>query len=121
MSFLKNNCTKIVYFSLGLNVLFIGLILFYFSGKTKEHYQNIDYSKDRMMTIATLNHKPNEILFLGDSHINTNSTMQNVTLTHSNWMGVSALYTEGFSMKAVKITGMNQFDEFTLSIQSGGL
>jgi hypothetical protein len=61
------------------------------------------------------------IAFLGDSHINTNSTMQNVTLTHSNWMGVSALYTEGFSMKAVKILGMNQFDEFTLSIQSGGL
>lgn len=61
------------------------------------------------------------IAILGDSHINTNTTLQNVTLTHSNWMGVSALYTEGFSMKAVKITGMNQFDEFTYSIQSGGL
>lgn len=61
------------------------------------------------------------VAFLGDRHINTNSSVQNVTLTHSNWMGVSALYTEGFSMKAVKISGMNQFNEFAYSLQTGGL
>lgn len=72
---------------------------------------NVDISDSAFISVA----------YLGDSHINTNSVMQNVSISSSNWMGVSALYTEGFSMQAVKITNMNQFDEFTTSIQAGAL
>lgn len=73
--------------------------------------KNVDISDSAFISVAVL----------GDSHINTGSVLSDVTISNSNWMGVSALYTEGFAMRSVKITGMNQFDEFTLGIQSGAL
>lgn len=57
----------------------------------------------------------------GGSDLNTDSTMRHVTLTASNWMGVSATYTDYLTLDGVNITKMNQFDEFTYSPQSGAL
>ena len=55
------------------------------------------------------------------SDFNANSTLKNVTIANSNWMGVSAVYTDNLSLDAVKITNMNQFGEFLFSPQSGAL
>lgn len=61
------------------------------------------------------------VFYSGSSDINTNALMQNVTVQTSNWMGVSATYTDGLTLNAVDINHMNQFNEFTYSPQSGAL
>ena len=61
------------------------------------------------------------INYMGDSNLNLNSKLQNVTVTTSNWMGIGALYTDNLVLDGVSITNMNQFDEFTHSPQSGAL
>ncbi len=47
--------------------------------------------------------------------------LEHVTVTRSNWMGVSATLVDDFTMRSVRITNSNQFDEFTHSPQSGAL
>lgn len=59
--------------------------------------------------------------FVGDTNILKDCALQNVTVTTSNWMGVSALTTDNLTLDSVKITNMNMFDEFTYSPQSGAL
>lgn len=59
--------------------------------------------------------------YAGNSDLNKNSTMQNTTIQTSNWMGVSATYTDYLKLDGVHISRLNQFDEFTSSPQSGAL
>lgn len=59
--------------------------------------------------------------YIGDSNLNTGSTIKNSTIHHSNWMGVSATYTDNLTLDSVTLTDMNIFDEFTYSPQSGAL
>ncbi|MDB5166663.1 MAG: hypothetical protein JWM37_735 [Candidatus Saccharibacteria bacterium] len=61
------------------------------------------------------------VAYQGNSNTNANGTMRNVTVTSSNWMGVSATYTDNLTLDGVKLVNMNQFNEFTYSPQSGGL
>lgn len=61
------------------------------------------------------------VLYGGGSDLHTGSIMRDVTLTTSNWMGASFNYTTGVTLEGVKITRMNQFDEFTHSPQSGAV
>jgi hypothetical protein len=60
------------------------------------------------------------VLF-GSSGIHNNGLIKNVTISHSNWMGVSANITDNLTLDSVKLTNMNQFNEFTHSPQSGAL
>lgn len=61
------------------------------------------------------------VSYQGNTDTNKNSTMKNVTVTTSNWMGVSATGTDNLTLDAVKITSLNQFNEFTFSPQSGAI
>jgi hypothetical protein len=61
------------------------------------------------------------VFYNGDSNTNTGSVMKNVTISTANWMGVSATYTDNLTLDAVRVTKMNQFNEFTYSPQSGAL
>ncbi len=53
--------------------------------------------------------------------INANGLLKNVTISGSNWMGVSASITDDFTMDAVKVIGLDPYDEFSSSPQSGAL
>lgn len=57
----------------------------------------------------------------GNSKINSNSLLKNVTIGRSNWMGINSGYTDNLTLESVDISGLNQFDEFTVSPQSGAL
>ncbi len=61
------------------------------------------------------------ISYSGSPSININSTMDHVTITGSNWMGVSAAFTDNLKLDNVKITGLDRYDEFKSSPQSGAL
>lgn len=54
-------------------------------------------------------------------NLNTGTKLVHVTITHSNWMGVNATYSDDLVLDGVNISGMNQWDEFTNSPQSGAL
>lgn len=60
-------------------------------------------------------------VMFGAGSINNASKMENVTVAYSNWMGVSTMYTDNFTMDGVYIHNMNQWGEFTYSPQSGAL
>ncbi len=60
------------------------------------------------------------VQYAGSSPIK-GATMTNVTIARANWMGVSSTLVDDLTMKAVKITDLNQFGEFTSSPQSGAL
>lgn len=60
-------------------------------------------------------------VLIGTSSINNGTLLKNVTVDRSNWMGVSASITDNLTLDAVKLTNMNQFNEFAHSPQSGGL
>lgn len=49
------------------------------------------------------------------------NTLKNVTIEGSNWMGVSANYTNDLTVDSVRISRLNQFKEFTNSPQSGAV
>lgn len=57
----------------------------------------------------------------GNSNLNKDTTLKNVTVSRSNWMGVSATYTDNLALDEVYLKDMNQWDEFTYSPQSGAL
>ncbi|MDB5166250.1 MAG: hypothetical protein JWM37_322 [Candidatus Saccharibacteria bacterium] len=59
------------------------------------------------------------VSYLGNSDINQNSTMDHVTVTNSNWMGVVATYTDNLTVDGYKATGMNPYSEFANAPQSG--
>jgi hypothetical protein len=61
------------------------------------------------------------VFYSGNSNLHKGSLMRNVTVSASNWMGISATYTDSLVMDSVKVVRMNQFNEFTHSPQSGGL
>lgn len=61
------------------------------------------------------------IFYEGSSDLNKNNTLTNVTVTRSNWMGVSAMYTDDLTLDKVLLSDMDQFDEFASSPQSGGM
>jgi len=61
------------------------------------------------------------VSFNGNNDLLNNTKLTDSTLTNGNWMGVVALYTDNFTMDSVKISGLNQFNEFTSSPQSGAL
>lgn len=48
-------------------------------------------------------------------------TLDRVTITGSNWMGVAAMLTDNLTINRTRITGTNRWDEFSLSPQSGAL
>ncbi|TAH33442.1 right-handed parallel beta-helix repeat-containing protein [Candidatus Saccharibacteria bacterium] len=60
-------------------------------------------------------------VMFGAGSINNGSKMEHVSVGYSNWMGVSTMYTDNFTMDGVYIHDMNQFGEFTYSPQSGAL
>lgn len=60
-------------------------------------------------------------VMFGAGSINTGSKMEHVTVGYSNWMGVSTMYTDNFTMDGVYIHDMNQWGEFSYSPQSGAL
>jgi hypothetical protein len=61
------------------------------------------------------------VLYDGTSNRNDGGRMLNVTVTRSNWMGISAVFTDNLTLDRVKLSDMNQFNEFTFSPQSGAL
>jgi hypothetical protein len=61
------------------------------------------------------------VSYFGSSNLLTNCLIDHVTIENSNWMGVSAMYTDYFKMDSVKIDNMNPFGEFANSPQSGAL
>jgi hypothetical protein len=82
-------------------------------------YNTSDNSKIRNVEISDTSFIA--LMYIGDSNLLNGNLLKNVTLTRSNWMGVSAVYTDNLTLDSVKITNMNQFDEFTYSPQSGAL
>ena len=61
------------------------------------------------------------VQYAGSCGIIKNSSMQNVTVENANWMGVGAAYTDDLTLNKVKLNGMNQFNEFKSSPQTGAL
>lgn len=61
------------------------------------------------------------LLYNGSSRIISNNLAKNITVSSSNWMGVSDFFTDYLTLDSVKLTNMNQFNEFTFSPQSGGI
>lgn len=61
------------------------------------------------------------IALQGSSDILNDVVVRHVTLTASNWMGLTVLFTDRLTVDGAKITGMNQFSEFLVSPQSGGI
>lgn len=57
----------------------------------------------------------------GTSDLNEHSTIKDSTIQYSNWMGVSALATNYFTLDHDDVSNMNQLNEFTSSPQSGSL
>lgn len=57
----------------------------------------------------------------GGSDHNDGSLLQNVTISSSNWMGVDVDTTDNLTIDSVRITNMNQFNEFSFSPQSGAI
>ncbi|HZH02784.1 MAG TPA: PA14 domain-containing protein [Myxococcaceae bacterium] len=53
--------------------------------------------------------------------ITQGALMDHVTVAGANWMGVTAMYIDGLTLKAVKIVTSNEAGEFTFSPQSGAL
>jgi parallel beta-helix repeat protein len=101
-------------------------------GLTITRYSNTasDYAVVKFAATADTNFMKNDVIsdsafqaisFSGGADKNDGSTMQNVTVSTSNWMGVNAAITDNFTMDAVKINNMNQFGEFSYSPQSGAL
>lgn len=56
----------------------------------------------------------------GSGSIVSGGLAENVTVEWSNWMGISANYTDNLILKNVSLVHMNQFGEFAHSPQSGG-
>ncbi len=61
------------------------------------------------------------MLITGGSRVNKGATLKNVSVSTSNWMGVSASYTDNLTFDQVYLKGMNQWSEFTYSPQSGAI
>lgn len=61
------------------------------------------------------------IALQGSSDILVDVVVRHVTMTASNWMGLTVLFTDRLTVDGVTITGMNQFSEFLVSPQSGGI
>lgn len=57
----------------------------------------------------------------GGGDLNDGTTLKNVTIANSNWMGVNPNYTDNLTFDQVLITNMNQWNEFTYSPQSGAI
>lgn len=53
------------------------------------------------------------------ANINTGTTLKNITINNSNWMGVAANVTTGLTLDSMKITNLNQASEFAPSPTSG--
>lgn len=52
---------------------------------------------------------------------NEGSTVRQSTVTRSNWMGVTAFATDGFTMDKTVVSNLNPYNEFTTSPASGAL
>ncbi len=61
------------------------------------------------------------MLISGNDNINTGTTLKHVSIGYSNWMGVSANYTDNLTFDQVFIHGLNRWGEFTYSPQSGAI
>jgi hypothetical protein len=61
------------------------------------------------------------VFYDGSGNINSDAKMEHITIARSNWMGISATLTDDLTLDSVKLTDMNQFNEFTFSPQTGAL
>lgn len=61
------------------------------------------------------------VTIAGNSDLNIGTTLKNVTISYSNWMGVNPTYTDNLTFDRVYIHNMNQWGEFSYSPQSGAI
>jgi hypothetical protein len=73
--------------------------------------RNVDISDAAFVTVA----------YVGNTNLNDGSTLDHVTVNSSNWMGISAVYTDNLTLNHVRLTNMNSFNEFAFSPKSGGM
>ncbi len=74
--------------------------------------KNLEINDNALIAIGVFGDK-------GTLDTNVGTTLKNITLDNSNWMGVASNYTDNLTLDSMKITHMNMAGEFKFSPVSG--